>query len=192
MFEDRELVVDEGGRLALNHFCNACGFAVQNQNFGAREGAAEKVSGGALFHGDDEVFLVKRFGFCEANLFSGENGEAGAEVRGGECDRFGAFGGCGHGRQDEIDFSRSEGGNQSIKREVLDFERAFEVICQMVGEIDAQADWLSLGVRHFEGGVGEFHADAERSRFRGGGAEQRAGERGEKGSFGDTHWGARN
>ena len=54
---------------------------------------------------------------------------------------------------------RLKRGNQTVKRDVLDFDFAPELFSQVPRQIDADAGGLALLVGHLKWRIGQFHAD---------------------------------
>ncbi len=67
-----------------------------------------------------------------------------------------------------MDSSCFQRGNQPVKGEVLNFNRAVEMCAQRVCEVHADSGWLSFFVCHFKRRISEFHSDDQGPGFRGG------------------------
>ena len=162
VLEDGHLVVDEGVGFALRDFKDAGAFFVEGEDTGLAEvGAGEDFAGGALADDDAASGLVEIFKTLRGAGGGQQGAETGGEVGVGEGHRFGAFGGGGHGGDDDVDFAGLEGGDESGEGNIFDDERAAEMVGEGLGDFDRDAGGLAVRADCFEGRVGKIHADAE-------------------------------
>lgn len=156
------LVVDERVGFGLDDFEDAGGFHVEDEDLGvAQVFAGVEVASGALLDSDGFAGLIKIGDGLDRGVFADEQAEAGFQVGLGEINGLGALGRRGHGGEDEIDLAGLQRGDEPIKGGVLNFDFFAKVLGEGLGEVDADAGGLALLVGHFEGGIGEFHADDE-------------------------------
>jgi len=136
--EDRELIINEAVGLALRHFDSTRTLVVQDQQLHIPEVLDRiDIACGALFNSDLATGFVHVVDRPDVAVFVYKDSQPHRQVGIAEIDRFLAILRHRQRRNDHINFTRFQGGDQSVEWDVLESNGPVQVLAHRPSQIHA-------------------------------------------------------